>query len=151
MREILLNILSHWGQNFFLIYTVYTKQMECENKSVLWVALSFQLKQSIYTHKRYVSSKSSEKTISEILLRIFVQFLSNTQQLFRICNFWKLTIIIKKENNGKIFSLIYIIENIPSSMCSTSEQLRYLCFTKLIDLTNCKSGVTQKNGILFTL
>ena len=72
MREILLNILSHWGQNFFLIYTVYIKQMECENKSVLWVALSFQLKQSIYIHKRYVSNKSSEKTISEILLRIFI-------------------------------------------------------------------------------
>lgn len=55
------NTAFHWGQNFLLIYIVHTKQMECENKSLLWVALSFQPKQCTYTHKWYASNKSPEK------------------------------------------------------------------------------------------
>lgn len=72
MIEAFPNTVSHWGQNFLLIHTVHTKQMECENKSLLWVALSFQPKQSTHTHKRDASNKSPEKYFRDFSQNIWL-------------------------------------------------------------------------------
>lgn len=74
MIEILLNILSHQGRNFFLIlHSIY--QTDGVWKQICTVGgLIFSAKTTIYTHKRYVSNKCSEKKIQWFFLKYLSSF-----------------------------------------------------------------------------